>query len=61
MTFKVCHTWEYIEYIEATCPYCSVIDTYFGINRKPKQIVKGDMIDCSNPKCGKRFQLGEQE
>lgn len=52
---KTCKEWETIKYIEATCPYCHVIDTYFGPN-KP-----GDVVTCKDRRCGKKFKLGESE
>lgn len=55
MTLKICHVWESIEYIEATCPHCSVIDTYMFVGNVD------DIVKCNNPKCEKRFKLGEQE
>jgi len=54
MTLRICNAWECIEYIEATCPHCSVIDTYFTVGDV------GDIVRCSNPKCKKQFKLGEQ-
>ena len=48
-----CHDWEEIEYIEATCPYCHVIDTYFGS--------QGEGDDARCKKCRKLFKLGERE
>lgn len=56
MTLRVCHEWEEIEYIEVTCPYCHVIDTYFEIC-----IYEGSTVICQNPKCRKKFRLGERE
>jgi len=55
MTLKICHEWEDIKYIEATCPHCHIIDTYFLVNDV------GDVVKCSDERCGKRFKLGEQE
>lgn len=55
MTLKTCHTWETIEYIEATCPECHVIDTHMLVGDT------GDIVQCNNPKCLKQFKLGEQE
>jgi len=50
---KICHEWEEIEYIEATCPHCHIIDTYFMV---------GDVGDiCTCVHCGKHFKLGERE
>ena len=56
MALKECNDWEEIDYIEATCPHCNVIDTYFGLGYTP-----GTKIICSNEKCKKRFKLGEQK
>lgn len=56
MTLKICHEWNDIEYIEATCPYCHIIDTYFGTFA-----VEGSTVICQNRKCRKKFRLGEQE
>jgi hypothetical protein len=56
MTLKECHQWEEIDYIEATCPHCGVIDTHFG-----QPGIVGDVITCRNRKCKKKFKLGEQE
>lgn len=55
MTLRICRDWESINYVECTCPYCHVIDTYMFIGDV------GDIVQCSNPKCGKQFKLGEQE
>ena len=55
MTLKICHQWEAIEYIEATCPHCSMIDTYMFVGDV------GDIVQCSDERCEKRFKLGEQE
>lgn len=55
MTLKICTDWEAIEYIEATCPHCHVIDTYMFVGDVD------DIVQCSNEKCKKRFKLGEQE
>jgi len=55
VNMKTCHEWEHIEYIEATCPHCYIIDTYMFVGDV------GDIVDCSNPKCKKQFKLGEQE
>lgn len=52
---KTCTEWYEIEYFEATCPYCHVIDTYFLIGDVD------DTVKCNNPKCKKQFKLGEQE
>ena len=55
MTLKTCHVWESIEYIEATCPHCLMIDTYMFVGNV------GDIVQCSDERCEKRFKLGEQE
>ena len=55
MTLRICHVWEAIEYIEATCPYCLMIDTYMFVGDV------GDTVQCSDERCEKRFKLGEQE
>lgn len=55
MTLRICHEWEDIKYIEATCPYCHVIDTYHNGN------IEGDILQCSYIYCKKKFKLGEQE
>jgi len=52
---KICTDWIEIKYIEATCPHCGVIDTYFMVGDV------GDIVQCGNPKCKKQFKLGEQE
>jgi phage FluMu protein Com len=52
---KICTEWEEIEYIEATCPHCRVIDTYHY------PAWEGTKIICQNKKCKKRFKLGERE
>lgn len=52
---KICREWEPIKYIEATCPYCHVIDTYFGPD-KP-----GEVVQCKDLRCKKRFVLGDRE
>lgn len=52
MTLRICHEWDEIEYIEATCPYCHVIDTYFG------GYYEGQVVECIH--CKKKFKLGEQ-
>ena len=52
---KVCKEWEKIEYIEATCPHCHVIDTFFGCGDA------GDIVTCEHGKCKKQFKLGERE
>lgn len=53
---KICHEWNEIDYFEAVCPHCRVIDTYFGI---PPAI--GEIVTCKNLKCKKKFKLGESE
>lgn len=53
MTLRICHIWEAIEYIECTCPYCHVIDTYFPTGKID------DVVRCVH--CLKQFKLGEQE
>jgi len=55
MTLEICHDWGEISYIECTCPYCYVIDTYMFVGDV------GDIVRCNNSKCKKQFRLGEQE
>ena len=50
---KICTDWQEIDYLEATCPHCHVIDTYFGLIAG-----EGTTIICQNAKCRKKFKLG---
>ncbi|GAH89557.1 unnamed protein product [marine sediment metagenome] len=56
---KICHEWKHIGYIRATCPYCHEIDTFF--NDLTEDGVEGDIIQCKDPRCEKKFKLGEPE
>ena len=51
---KTCNEWGPIKYIEAVCPHCRMIDTYFG----PHKI--DDQVQCKNLLCKKKFKLGER-
>lgn len=47
---KKSHQW--IEGVEARCPYCGHVYTHFGVSDE------GDQLQCI--KCKKQFELGEQ-
>lgn len=53
---KECHNWEEIDYVEAECPYCHMIDTHCATEGVP-----GVKLQCNNEACKKKFKLGEQE